>query len=374
MSFRIERRGPVEPLTPRFIRFLGASLRGVSLDEQQYNDQKRPDFVCFGGLLVVEIKTLAEDGSERMNNFFAKLRKQSDWPLFVGAWPISSIIKNMDDPKSIEMKAKDRIGRAIVDHLNKANKQLREHTKRHQRLNQLRLVVLINEDHEIYHPSVAIPVIQRVLFRNEASTSVCDSIDAVFFLSERHAVQRADTGIAYPVIAVTAPTMDNHRWKQDLLKFITEKWSMWLGLTFENLNNEVTGALLDTFSTIEHVPNSLPMHEVWRLEYRRNPYMRFWTDDDLRLHWDNLSVVRDLACVKGSPVKPSDAEIARCRERFTHLLDEIARRGLPLGTFKPDPGRMVAAAIRVGVPPAAVRWIAWFSSLHGSGGPLDTPD
>lgn len=54
----IERRGEVAPLTPRVVKFLVEALGGQSLDSKETSEELRPDYICLGGQLAVEIKTL----------------------------------------------------------------------------------------------------------------------------------------------------------------------------------------------------------------------------------------------------------------------------------------------------------------------------
>ena len=79
---RIERTGQEEPLTPKVVKFLAKELSGVSLD----GDDKilRPDYTCLRGLIAIEIKSLEETGSGRMENLNEKFRERADWPVFFG--------------------------------------------------------------------------------------------------------------------------------------------------------------------------------------------------------------------------------------------------------------------------------------------------
>jgi hypothetical protein len=77
---RIERTGTVEPLTPQVIAFLTESLGGISLDDTHSHEATRIDYTCLRGLLAVELKTLEEPGTERLDNLTEQLRERDDWP------------------------------------------------------------------------------------------------------------------------------------------------------------------------------------------------------------------------------------------------------------------------------------------------------
>lgn len=357
MSVRIERRGEVKPLTPRFMRFMREALGGLSLDDLQAPNQMRADFACLRGLLAVEVKSLEEDASTRLSNLTEELEEREDWPTFYGAWPLDSLIANLKDPNSVKRRVAERIGRAIVNHLKKANHQLAAHATAFPRSNLVRLVVLINEDHEVYDPAMAVYVIQKVLTRVDGKRPKFESIDAVMFLSERHA-SRIGNDIAFPIITVTGRPVEGALWKGEVLDFIASKWSGWTGARHISNDMESAASVMNSFTTIEHIPDQMRRHDKWRLEYRRNPYMRSWSYEQIRDHWDEVNIVGTLAFIKDAPVKPSNDEIARFFERFTHLLDEIAYRGLPMTMFKMEPNRMIEAAVRGKIPQAGLAWLA----------------
>jgi hypothetical protein len=357
MSDLIKRRGKVKPLTPRFMRFMREALSGLSLDHLQAPNQMRADFVCLRGLLAVEVKSLEEDASARLSNLTEDLEEREDWPLFYGAWPIDSVIANLKDPDPVKHRVAERIGRAVVNHLKKANDQLAAHAATFPRANLVRLVVLINEDHEVYDPAIAVYVIQRALSRVKDERPKYESIDAVMFLSERQAIRSGDD-IAFPIIAVTGRPVDEARWKGQVLDFIASKWSAWTGARHISNETESVESMINSFATIEHIPDQMHRQDKWHLEYRRNPYMRSWSYGQVRDHWDEIVIVGIFAFIKDAPVKPSKSEVTRFLERLTHLMEEVAHRGLPMTKFKAEPNRLIEAARRIEIPQAGLTWLA----------------
>lgn len=151
---RIERKGPVAKLTPRLQRFFIQALGGESLDDILRPEARKADFKCLRGLLAIELKTLEQDGSQRINNLTDELSQRPDWPAFYGSAPIEPFFKHMQDPEQVKRRFVDRIGRAIKDHVSKADKQLAAHEAALPRKNMLKVMVLANEDHEIYDPAM----------------------------------------------------------------------------------------------------------------------------------------------------------------------------------------------------------------------------
>ncbi len=343
MRSRIERRGKVAPLSPRFVRFMREAMGGVPLDDVEHPSQMRPDLSCLRGLLIVELKSLEEDASKRVANLTEEIRKRPDWPDFLGSWPITSVIRNMDEPEALKQKYADRIGRAIVSHLRKANKQLAAHAVRHPRLNQVRLVVFINEDHEVYDPAVTVFTISKALARRNGGKPKYESIDGVLYLTQRHALQDGKH-LAHPMITITGPAMEDSPWKGDVLDLVGRKWSRWIGADYITREPSDVAAFVNSFTTIEHIPEQMQRQESWSLDYRRHPYMRSWSFDELRDYWDDMYVFGALAFIEGSPLKPIWDDKAKFIEKFSHLIDEIAHRGLHMQMFEVEPSRIVVAA------------------------------
>lgn len=366
MEERFERRGNVSPLTPRFIKFLQEELHGVSLDEVEDPNATKADYSCLNGLLVIEVKTLEKDASERVSNLTTELEKREDWPEFLGAWQVGVLIKNMEDPDELEQRFINRIGRRIVDHLRKSKSQLSAHRENHPRHNQVGMVALINEDHPEYHPHLVASIIQKELIRQRDERSKgYNSIDAVLYLSERHVV-RLDDQIAFPILSITTDAVECETWKNDVLDMITRKWSQWSGASSKYSATDSTSAhdYLDSFSTIEHIPDQMKRHEFWSLQYKRNPYMREWDYDQLLNCWDDVMLIGLLEFVKDSPIKPHPLVVANSLEKLTHLIDEMAVRGMSPPEFDLD--REIAAAKRLGCSRNVESWLRSINSGDGS--------
>lgn len=348
---RIERTGAVTPLTPRVDRFLREALKGKSLDDLQHPSLLRADYSCLNGVLAIELKTLEEDASERMENLTEELRQRPDWPLFLGSAPMDSFLKNLPDEEQVRLQVIDRLGRAIVNHLKKANKQLAAHTVSFPRKNTLRVMFLINEDHEIYDPDVVAYVLHHALRRSKDGVPLYQHLDAVIFMTERRATKFGER-LAFPVLSVEGFDVERAAWKATILDYVLRCWGEW------NQNPMFSMAPGDLrFSTIDHIPDSAPRHERWRTDYRRNPYLRAVSKEELRDRFDEAICMTMLFGIKGAPIKlPMDGMMA-ATELFTHVMMEMAERAIPATDFQHSPERMVAAATRLGLPPHVAAWV-----------------
>lgn len=349
---RIERTGLVEKLTPRVTQFLVEALGGVSLDDIQSAERRRIDYACLRGLVAVEVKTLEGNPAERTNNFVDSLRDRPDFPIFFGSVPMEAAFENMEDPDALRRTAVDRLGRTIVTHLKKANDQLNRHALDFPRPNRASIVVLINEDHPEYDPQTVGWLVQREFAREDDRGARYPSIDAVLYFTERHGQVR-DGLIAFPTAAIHGPNIDFDNWKAGLLDHVVHRWAAWNGRPLKAIDDDEAAA----FEAFDHVPEAAPRHERWRLDYRRKPYLRPFTDDALRDRFDEVMLVTTLWGTKGSPIKLDMAAAMVAMEQFTHIQVEMHDRALPMTAFAHKIERQLAAAVRLNLPQAAIDWL-----------------
>jgi hypothetical protein len=347
---RIERTGDVDPLTPRVTRFFLEALSGVALDDVQDPQARKVDYACLNGLLAIELKTLEDDGSERMDNLTDKLRKRSDWPLFYGSWPIESVLKHVGEPELVRRQVAERVGRAIENHIHKANKQLAAHAADFPRKNLVGMVMLVNEDHPIYDPETVAYTVQRLLRRQENGQLLYPNIDAVMYLSERHAA-RVNELVAFPMLVLEGASMSSSPWKRQITDLVVTRWGRWNGVpTFDD------GATAHKFSTIDHIPGKMRRQEAWELEYRRDPYMAGFTDEQVRERFDEAMCINSLAFIKDSPLKPAKDAVEWSMKCMSHLMIEMGRRSISMPECSYEPKRLAEAARRLRLPSSAITW------------------
>lgn len=352
---RIERKGKVAKLTPRLERFFAEALGGEALDNVQHAESRKADYRCLRGLLAVELKSLEENASERINNLTDELRERDDWPEFIGSAPIMSIVKHLNEPEDVQRRLVERIGRAIKNHIHKANKQLAAHESAFPRKNMVKIVVLANENHEIYDPKLVAHIVHHLLLRQDKGELLYPHIDMVLFLTERHAAA-VNGRIALPAVSIEGLPIERALWKRDVTNLVLARWAAW--------NNHPlfqAKGLGQDFTTIEHVPERMKRYEQWELDYRRNPYMRGNTDEQIRERLDEIMCVTSLAFIIASPHKPGEDAIMWSMQSMSHVMLEMGWRAIPITQFPQEPWRLATAARRLGFPPHAV---AWFDGMR----------
>jgi hypothetical protein len=301
-------------------------------------------------LLAIELKSLEEDASERIDNLTDELREREDWPQFLGSAPIQSFLKHIDKPEEIKRRFVERLGRAIKNHIHKANKQLAAHEADFARKNMVKVIVLANEDHEIYDPEMVAYIVQHLLLRNENGAPLYPHVDAVIFLSERHAAP-VNQKIAFPIVCIEGASIEYALWKRDVTELFLVRWAAWNGVPLYHADPRK-----QKFSTIDHVPEQMKRYEQWELDYRRNPYMHAFTHEQLRERFDEMTCISTLAFIKGAPLKPDQRAIMWSMSSMSHMMLEMGWRGVPVTQFQYEPERMAAAAQRLRLPQNVVDW------------------
>jgi hypothetical protein len=347
---RIERKGPVAKLTPRLERFFIEALGGESLDDILHPEARRADFRCLRGLLAIELKTFEQGASQRLDNLTAELSQRPDWPAFYGSAPIEPFLKHMQDPKQVKRRFVDRIGRAVKDHVNKADKQLAAHEATFPRKNMLKLMVLANEDHEIYDPAMVRYLTQKILFRQENGCLLYPHIDAVIFFTERHATS-LDDQIAFPILCIDGHPMTSAPWKSEVINILMARWARWNGAELHHSDLQA-----HKFQAIDNIPEHMKRNEHWQLEYKRMPYLAGFTEEQMRERFDEIICVSSLRFFKNSPLKPSDDAVSWSLSSMSHIMLEMGWRRIPITQFIYDAERLAAAARRLQLPRDVIDW------------------
>lgn len=348
---RIERTGSIEPLTPRIVKFLESKLGGVSMDAVHSPEATRIDYRCLNGMLAIELKTLEDPGTERLNNLTEELRKREDWPIFLGSAPMKSFIDNTEDPEGVRRRVLDRVGRAIINHLKKANRQLEAHATEFPRKNMVRLLLLVNEDHEIYDPHTVSYILWHAVRRTESEHPLYEHVDGILFLTQRHATIRNDK-LTYPIVTIEGAGCYDAPWKGDVLQFVADLWGNANGYVPEHFES------VEDFVTIDHIPESAPKYERWRTEYKRQPYLKGLTKNQLRERFDEVTLMSTLCFLKNPPIKLSEDQSEAAIRAFGDFMQEMGNRGVPITDFPHDNERQHAAGVRLGMSNHVLDWLA----------------
>jgi hypothetical protein len=325
---RIERRGGPPDMEAAFTKFVRTTLKGRALDDNQDHEAAQgrfPDFACFRDLLLIEMKHLETGQHDRLNDVLNRMVDPDEMPVFYGSIDIQHILDRISNSDKVKAALASKLSRTIETQLSSANGQFADYRRRHPRKNSVAICVILNSQQREFTPEIVLRAVHGKMKKPASGASRFPQIDAVLYISEKHYTLLANGRMALPIGIFEADGAIMHPWKVTVIDLVKEKWS-------ERRTGcaAVDGNLADSFDAIDDIPKTLPLHEQWRLEYRREPYMRNLPDNMLKVMFNRCVAVASLAFLKGSWPKPAKEETANSMRTFTHLIEEINDRGLDM--------------------------------------------
>lgn len=327
MSIHIERTGGPPDLPVGFSHFVVHFLRGRSLDDNKDEEAKLgkfPDFACYRDLVLIEMKHLETEQNARINEVYRSRVHADELPFYYGRRRID--LNQFSNGREIGSAIISKLARTIEEHLSKANDQFDDYRKRNPRKNSVSICLLLNSKIDEFSPDVVIYAVQQKLRRPSSAGSRFPAIDAVLYISEKHAQKLPDGRIAFAIAQIICAPAIEQRWKARVIERIVEQWS-----EFRTGAQAVSGQA-SHFENVVDVPFQMPRHEEWKLAYRRKPYLRPLTDRELMVHFHRC-VGFSALLAKGSWRMPSMEEHLGYARDFGDAMEEINHRGIDLRQF-----------------------------------------
>jgi hypothetical protein len=175
--------------------------------------------------------------------------------------------------------------------------------KRNPRKNSLFVGLLLNSQIDEFSPDVVMHSLRRKMKPTDNGVRF-PHIDAVIYISEKHFQRLPDGRIAFAIVIVGGVPAIEHPWKMGLMQQIAHQWS-----EFRTGAGPVSGCP-EQFQSVDDIPDKIKCHEAWKLAYKRNPYLRMLTDQQLKLHFHRCIALASLGLLKGNWPEPSQGESA----------------------------------------------------------------
>lgn len=327
MPVRFERYCGAPDLPSAFGEFVVNTLAGQSLDENWATESaggEFPDFKCLRGLLLIEMKHLETDQEERINEILRQKIDPAEMPFFYGARDGGSILDSVSNGEAVGKAILGKLSRTIETTLRKANRQFVSYCRRNSRKNCVSICVILNSKAQEFTPDVVLRAVHHHRMDKDSRPRF-PMIDAVVYISEKHYQTLPDGRVAFAVAVFQGYGIVENPWKKLVVDHVVQSWC-------KVRSGE---ALVDSdrfygFKAVQDIPPVMKRHDLWRLQYQRAPYMQALPLDRLRVAFHRSLAVSGLTFIKGSwPKSPEVATMEEMR-KFTHLMEEINRRGLDL--------------------------------------------
>jgi hypothetical protein len=327
--------GPSDSLELRFTRFLEGLPGAEAIDRMALPDdpqrRRKADYLLEGRKVIVELKTLTDDPSPKVEATADKHRHRDDWPMFYGTADVRKVLTNLPDGEAIYAKMVNALGRSVEAAVRSAEEQV-THTRHVLGLSDAAgMLVILNDSIDILDPYVVGHRVAHLMRRSRTGNSEAGKLDFVWLLFESHVMGTVHGRPAVPCILINSEGKDRFPWFERFHHDLVRRWA------HANGGISVAGDAPDPskikFTPMKEAtaapPQQLPRHEWWRRQYHAQPYLRPLSDAELLVK--GADILRRLMphFLDGGPgyvpevVNPS-------MEEFTHFIEEMNHRGIDM--------------------------------------------
>ena len=301
------------------------------------NDMKRADYFYSDRKAILELKSLNVNPEYKVHEEMNKQRNRKDYPLFYGEQEISKILKHLPDREAIKRQLFYLISNSTQKSIREANKQIYSTKVIFQCYNSYGILVILNETIDILSPSVLTKRISQMLCKKDKDDQYhYKHIDVVWIISENCFIPTKVGTKLMPSVAVYGPTCEHDKLLEMLCRELQKAWASFNGVPFVSTSDiKVDDINFKTFTSEKKENRKFyPRQEIWELEYRKNPYLRTFSDEAVLAHGARLRDLIGKLMLKNAPRIPKE-KMGEFFEGFTHFLEECKFRGLDLKEMPP---------------------------------------
>lgn len=327
--------GSKNSLEERFTRFIEALPNAETIDSLQLppdpSRRRKADFLLGNREVIVELKTLSDDTSHKIDAVADKHRDREDFPLFYGKADVRKVLAHLPDGEDIYRRMVWSLTRSVEGCVRSAEEQI-THTRTVLGLpNAPGLLVILNESIRVLDPSLVGHRVAQLMRRERTGNSDSEKVDFVWLLFESHAL-----GIVNGVPATTSMVIRGERassfpWFTSFHRdLVARRASANSGVTIDGGSPDpATLRFQATEDLITPPPTQLPRQEVWRRQYREGPYLRALSDEVVLTRGADILKRLLPHFLKDGPGYIPERDNA-LMEEFTHFLEEAEFRALNL--------------------------------------------
>ena len=333
----VERPPRTRSLEEDFFDFIQNGLGALSLDLDG-DKFSRPDYLLDDDLLI-EVKNLEASPSQKISAALTHERTSTNWPLAFGKMGPQHFEKSgiLDRNKKELLK---KTQSAIRKDLQRANKQFIAHSEREGK-RFASVMILLNENHIEYTPDmVGHAIFSEMKSGERAGRTSYSNLDAVIYVTERHYTTLA----APPFAAYTVMQLLNADPHPEIGNYLNKISSGWATrgssppITVYGIPKPAPPGI------IEIVEPKMAQSELWRLNYRRDPYMKDFSHSQISSAFFANTMKFSLRFIKGAPRAGQGHDPLELQES-TEILEELSLRGTNMLDVIPTP-KVLKMALR----------------------------
>ena len=329
-------------LEERFFDFLGQLEGARSIDDSISEDQlaggKRADFLLDNGGIILEVKSLVKDPGYKVEERLNPHREREDFPVFYWDADLADVLSYLPDGEAIKSEIFHAITRPVQGALEKADDQIAATKDALELSNGCGVVVILNEDVGVLEPKLIAAKTSQMLLKKKDGRTRYGHIAYVWIISESHSMEQPDGIECLPLILMEGSTADQFPRASDVLDEMQSKWAAFENIPLRHIGNTANFDGLN-FEQREHnkpaeVETKIPRHELWRREYRNDPYLRQLAKPDFLAHAGRIMSSLAPQFLKGRKKLPED-KAHQLMIGWTHVLEEAEYRHLDMRELNP---------------------------------------
>ena len=241
---------------------------------------------AINNIIVIELKTLKEDPTQKMENYFHEIMRRPDFPAIYGEINFRRVVSLLPDGKDIIRKFETIAFRQIESIMSKANKQIIstiDHLKMDSQTSGA--LVIINELADFFEPDVLVDYISKRLgSKSDKGLLRFTHLNHVVLIQDTHKVKDSSQGgIVIPIYEIINDNISQNGISNkanialsDIIKHYSE---------FNNHKHKKTDGINESIEIekIHQKEIEQPLRgQKWiEDQYRNNRYMKNYTDEQL---------------------------------------------------------------------------------------------
>ncbi|MEQ1596177.1 MAG: hypothetical protein ABL985_13895 [Casimicrobium sp.] len=307
----------------RFKAFMASLPDAEEIDSiklpERFRGARRADYFLGERKIVVELKSLEVDPSEKIESVLEARRKDEDFPQFFGESELGKVLAKLPDGDALRQRIHTRLTRSIEGAIRSAKEQIASTRKIFDCPDADGVVVLLNADVEVLDPKLVGRKCHELL-RNIDNAQ--ERINLIWYVQATHRRRSSGTLAVIPSFIAAS-----QRWpispsaKLRIDRLIPERASFG-GVPF--LGHEsahVIEQLISNRTEARLNATEKKRYGWWQDEYRATPYLRRLSDDAVLEHAARIVTAAQDFFV----IDPKEGKTKRSAQNEPHTLSEIMR-------------------------------------------------
>lgn len=322
-------------LEGRFKVFLRDLEGAEPIDDLELTPEQRrankADYFFAGQAVIGELKALYEDTASKVESIIGPYRETPEWPVFFGQQDLKKILRHLPDGDEIWAGVVAAVTRSIEALVEKANRQIRATKETFGLPEAGGLMIIVNDAVDVLSPDLIVYRVRKALNKRTPGGELrFPNVSAVLVIGAAHYTQMNPVLKGLPILLIPNAVPEAAR-VEEFVRELNEKWAAFEGKPLIQMESEELPKLhYRRFSEdAKGTTGPLTRQDYWSLLYRRRPYLRALSEDNLLGFGAKALEEVGARFIKGAPKTPFE-EMESMLKRWSDFLDEAQHRALDL--------------------------------------------